>query len=96
MINIHHSFLPAFVGAHPSQRAFDRGVKLIGAKAHYATKDLDEGPIIEQDVVQVTHREPAGELERIGADVERLVLARAVQWHIEDRVLLQGDRTIVF
>ena len=76
------------------QRAFDRGVKLIGATAHYATKDLDEGPIIEQDVVRVTHREHA--VERIGADVERLVLARAVSCHLQDRVLLQGRRTIVF
>jgi formyltetrahydrofolate deformylase len=96
VINIHHSFLPAFMGAGPYQRAFDRGVKLIGATAHYATADLDEGPIIEQDVVRVTHREHAAELERIGADVERLVLARAVKWHLEDRVLLQTHRTIVF
>jgi formyltetrahydrofolate deformylase len=96
VINIHHSFLPAFVGAGPYQRAHQRGVKLIGATAHYATADLDEGPIIEQDVVRVTHREHAAELERIGADVERLVLARAVAWHLQDRILLQGHRTIVF
>lgn len=96
VINIHHSFLPAFVGAGPYQRAHARGVKLIGATAHYATAELDEGPIIEQGVVRVTHREDATELERIGADVERLVLARAVRWHLEDRVLLQGHRTIVF
>jgi formyltetrahydrofolate deformylase len=95
VINIHHSFLPAFIGAGPYQRAFDRGVKLIGATAHYATKDLDEGPIIEQDVVRVNHRHDAAALERIGADVERLVLARAVIWHLADRVLLQGHRTIV-
>ncbi len=96
VINIHHSFLPAFAGAGPYQRAHSRGVKLIGATAHYATQDLDEGPIIEQDVIRVTHRESAAELERIGADVERLVLARAVGWHLQDRILLQGHRTIVF
>ena len=96
VINIHHSFLPAFAGAGPYQRAHDRGVKLIGATAHYATEDLDEGPIIEQDVVRVNHRHDAAALERIGADVERLVLARAVIWHLADRILLQGHRTIVF
>ncbi len=96
VINIHHSFLPAFAGAGPYQRARDRGVKLIGATAHYATEVLDEGPIIEQDVIRVTHRDSAGELERRGADVERTVLARAVQWHCEDRVVRDGDRTIVF
>ncbi|HTW11325.1 MAG TPA: formyltetrahydrofolate deformylase [Solirubrobacteraceae bacterium] len=96
VINIHHSFLPAFAGANPYQRAYHRGVKLIGATAHYATEDLDEGPIIEQDVVRVSHREDAAELERIGADVERLVLARAVDRHLQDRVLLQGHRTVVF
>jgi formyltetrahydrofolate deformylase len=96
VINIHHSFLPAFAGAGPYQRAHARGVKLIGATAHYATEDLDEGPIIEQDVVRVTHREDAASLELIGADVERLVLAHAVSWHLQDRVLLQGHRTIVF
>jgi formyltetrahydrofolate deformylase len=95
VINIHHSFLPAFAGAGPYQRAHERGVKLIGATAHYATEDLDEGPIIEQDVVRVTHRHDAATLERIGADVERLVLARAVIWHLADRVLLQGHRTII-
>lgn len=96
VINIHHSFLPAFAGAGPYQRAQHRGVKLIGATAHYATEDLDEGPIIEQEVIRVTHREDTAELERIGADVERLVLARAVSWHLQDRILLQGHRTIVF
>jgi formyltetrahydrofolate deformylase len=96
VINIHHSFLPAFAGAGPYARAHARGVKLIGATAHYATEDLDEGPIIEQDVVRVNHREDAVALERIGADVERLVLARAVSWHLQDRILLQGHRTIVF
>ena len=95
VINIHHSFLPAFAGAGPYQRAHDRGVKLIGATAHYATEDLDEGPIIEQDVVRVNNRHDAAALERIGADVERLVLARAVIWHLQDRVLLQDHRTIV-
>jgi formyltetrahydrofolate deformylase len=96
VINIHHSFLPAFAGAAPHQRARDRGVKLIGATAHYATEDLDEGPIIEQDVVRASHRDGAEELERRGADVERMVLARAVQWHCEDRVVRHGDRTVVF
>ena len=96
VINIHHSFLPAFAGAAPYQRARERGVKLIGATAHYATEDLDEGPIIEQDVVRVTHRLTAEELQRRGADVERTVLARAVQWHCEDRVVRDADRTIVF
>jgi formyltetrahydrofolate deformylase len=96
IINIHHSFLPAFVGANPYVRAHERGVKLIGATAHYATEDLDEGPIIEQDVIRVTHRHDAEALERIGRDVERIVLARAVEWHLADRVLLHGNRTIVF
>jgi formyltetrahydrofolate deformylase len=96
VINIHHSFLPAFAGAGPYQRARDRGVKLIGATAHYATEDLDEGPIIEQDVIRVSHRDGALELERRGADVERTVLARAVQWHCEDRVVRYGERTVVF
>ena len=96
VINIHHSFLPAFAGAAPYKRAKERGVKLIGATAHYATEELDEGPIIEQDVVRVTHRSSAAELERRGADVERTVLARAVQWHCEDRVLRDGERTVVF
>lgn len=96
VINIHHSFLPAFIGAGPYQKAKDRGVKLIGATAHYVTKDLDEGPIIEQDVVRVTHRESTGELMRFGADVERSVLSRAVAWHCEDRVMRDGNTTIVF
>ncbi|HWV48990.1 MAG TPA: formyltetrahydrofolate deformylase, partial [Microbacterium sp.] len=90
VINIHHSFLPAFIGANPYARAKERGVKLIGATAHYATADLDEGPIIEQDVTRVTHSESAAELQSRGADVERLVLARAVQWHAEDRVIVHG------
>jgi formyltetrahydrofolate deformylase len=95
-INIHHSFLPAFVGADPYLRAHERGVKLIGATAHYVTEELDGGPIIDQDVTRVSHRDEVGDLKRIGRDIERLVLARAVQAQIEDRVLLDGDRTIVF
>jgi len=96
VINIHHSFLPAFAGAGPYRQARDRGVKLIGATAHYATQELDEGPIIEQDVVRVSHRDSAEELQRRGADVERTVLSRAVQWHCQDRVVRDGERTIVF
>ena len=96
VINIHHSFLPAFAGAGPYERAKERGVKLIGATAHYVTEELDAGPIIEQDVIRVTHREDAATLERLGADIERVVFARAVQWHCEDRVLLHGNTTIVF
>jgi formyltetrahydrofolate deformylase len=95
VINIHHSFLPAFVGANPYARAHERGVKLVGATAHYATVDLDEGPIIEQDVVRVTHRHTVAELERMGRDIERLVLARAVEWHLADRVMVNGYRTVV-
>uniref|UniRef100_UPI0026219050 formyltetrahydrofolate deformylase n=1 Tax=uncultured Microbacterium sp. TaxID=191216 RepID=UPI0026219050 len=95
VINIHHSFLPAFIGANPYARAKERGVKLIGATAHYATADLDEGPIIEQDVTRVTHAESAAELQSRGADVERLVLARAVQWHAEDRVIVHGRSTVI-
>ncbi len=95
-INIHHSFLPAFVGADPYLRAHERGVKLIGATAHYVTEDLDAGPIIDQDVTRVSHRDEVGDLKRIGRDIERLVLARAVTAHLDDRVLLDGDRTIVF
>ena len=95
-INIHHSFLPAFVGADPYQRAHERGVKLIGATAHYVTEDLDAGPIIDQDVTRVSHRDEVDDLMRIGRDIERLVLARAVKAHVDDRVLLDGDRTIVF
>ncbi|GAA3413626.1 formyltetrahydrofolate deformylase [Streptosporangium vulgare] len=96
VINIHHSFLPAFAGAGPYEQAKERGVKLIGATAHYATEELDEGPIIEQDVVRVSHRASARELARRGADIERTVLARAVTWHCEDRVLVNGRTTIVF
>jgi len=96
IINIHHSFLPAFVGANPYARAKDRGVKLIGATAHYVTEELDEGPIIEQDVIRVTHADTVADLQRRGADVERDVLSRAVQWHSEDRVIRHGHHTIVF
>jgi formyltetrahydrofolate deformylase len=95
-INIHHSFLPSFKGARPYQQAFDRGVKLIGATAHYVTADLDEGPIIEQDVVRVDHSLSASQLVAAGRDVEAMVLARAVRWHTETRVLLNGNRTVVF
>ncbi len=96
IINIHHSFLPAFVGQNPYLRAYERGVKLIGATAHYATADLDEGPIIEQDVERVSHAHTPDDLTRVGRDIERVVLARAVRWHLEDRVLVHGNRTVVF
>ena len=95
-INIHHSFLPGFKGARPYHQAYDRGVKLIGATAHFVTADLDEGPIIEQDVERVQHHQTAEELAQIGRDIERLVLARAVKLYAEDRVLLDGHRTVVF
>ncbi len=96
IINIHHSFLPAFVGGRPYHQAFERGVKLIGATAHYATADLDEGPIIDQDVVRSSHRDQIEDLVRKGRDLEKTVLARAVRWHLEDRILISGKRTIVF
>ncbi|PUB32283.1 formyltetrahydrofolate deformylase [Promicromonospora sp. AC04] len=96
IINIHHSFLPAFIGAGPYTKAKQRGVKLIGATAHYVTEDLDQGPIIEQDVVRVTHADTAADLQRRGADVERAVLSRAVAWHSEDRVIRHENHTIVF
>jgi formyltetrahydrofolate deformylase len=96
VINIHHSFLPAFAGADPYQRAFERGVKIIGATAHYVTEELDAGPIIEQDVARVSHREQAETMVRLGRDIERTVLSRAVKWHLEDRVLVHGNRTVVF
>jgi formyltetrahydrofolate deformylase len=96
IINIHHGFLPAFVGANPYQAAYDRGVKLIGATAHYVTEDLDAGPIIEQDVLRIDHRHDTEDLRRLGRYIERVVLARAVGWHVEDRVLLHGNKTIVF
>ncbi|MEY4862570.1 MAG: hypothetical protein RLZ51_665, partial [Pseudomonadota bacterium] len=96
IINIHHSFLPSFVGARPYHRAFERGVKLIGATSHYVTADLDEGPIIEQDVVRVEHDDTVDDLIRYGRDVEKSVLARALRFHLEDRVMLNGHRTVVF
>jgi formyltetrahydrofolate deformylase len=96
VINIHHSFLPAFVGADPYRRALERGVKIIGATAHYVTEELDQGPIVEQDVERVSHRHGLAELERIGRDIERTVLARAVRWHLQDRVIVHGNKTFVF
>jgi formyltetrahydrofolate deformylase len=96
VVNIHHSFLPAFAGADPYRRASQRGVKIIGATAHYVTEELDAGPIIEQDVARVSHRDDVGALVRVGRDVERTVLARAVQRHLEDRVLVHENRTVVF
>jgi formyltetrahydrofolate deformylase len=95
LINIHHSFLPAFVGEAPYRKAKERGVKLVGATAHYVTETLDEGPIIEQDVVRVDHRHSVDDLRRLGADVERVVLARAVLWHCEDRIIRHGNQTVV-
>jgi len=95
-INIHHSFLPAFPGSNPYRKAHDRGVKLIGATAHYVTEQLDDGPIIDQDVVRVDHRQSAEELELLGRDVERIVLSRAVALHLADRVIVDGRRTVVF
>jgi len=96
IINIHHSFLPAFVGAKPYHRAFERGVKLIGATSHYVTEVLDEGPIIEQDIARISHREQVEELIQKGRDLERVVLSRAVRWHIESRILVYANKTVVF
>ncbi len=96
ILNIHHSFLPSFAGARPYHQAFERGVKVIGATCHYVTADLDEGPIIEQDTRRIDHTETPEELMRIGRDIERTVLARGLRWHLEDRVLLNGARTVVF
>ena len=96
IINIHHSFLPAFAGGDPYGQAQTRGVKIIGATAHYVTAELDQGPIIEQDVVRVTHRHELDDLKHLGRDLERQVLARAVRWHVEDRVLVDGNKTVVF
>ena len=96
IINIHHSFLPAFAGADPYRRAHERGVKTIGATAHYVTEELDAGPIIHQDVAHVTHRDTVEDLVRLGREVERRVLARAVRWHLEDRILVDDGRTVVF
>ena len=96
IINIHHSFLPAFMGAQPYHRAYERGVKIIGATAHYVTEDLDAGPIIEQDVVRITHRDDVKDLIRKGKDLERIVLARGVRLHLQNRILVYGNRTVVF
>ena len=96
IINIHHSFLPAFIGAKPYHRAFERGVKLIGATAHYVTEDLDEGPIIEQDIARISHRDQVEDLLQKGRDLERIVLSRAVRWHIDHRLLTYANKTVVF
>jgi formyltetrahydrofolate deformylase len=96
IINIHHSFLPAFIGANPYHKAYDRGVKIIGATGHYITSELDAGPIIEQDIVRVTHRDNVDDLIRKGKDLERIVLARAVRHHLQNRVLVYGNKTVVF
>ena len=96
IINIHHSFLPAFLGARPYHRAFERGVKIIGATSHYVTDTLDEGPIIEQDVIRVSHRDQVENLVQKGRDVEKMVLSRAVRWHLEHRILAYGNKTVVF
>jgi formyltetrahydrofolate deformylase len=96
IINIHHSFLPAFHGAKPYHRAFERGVKLIGATAHYVTETLDDGPIIEQDVARISHRDSLEDLINKGADLEKVVLSRAVKWHLDNRVLVYANKTVVF
>jgi formyltetrahydrofolate deformylase len=96
IINIHHSFLPAFVGAKPYHQAYDRGVKLTGATAHYVTEVLDDGPIIEQGVARISHKDSLDDLVEKGRDVEKVVLSRAVRWHIENRILLYGNKTVIF
>jgi formyltetrahydrofolate deformylase len=96
IINVHHSFLPAFVGARPYHAAFARGVKLIGATSHYVTEELDEGPIIEQDVARISHRDQLPDLIQKGRNLERAVLSRAVRWHLQHRILLYGKKTVVF
>ena len=96
VINVHHSFLPAFIGAKPYHQAFERGVKLIGATSHYATEDLDEGPIIEQDVVRISHRDGLEDLLEKGRDLEKVVLSRAVRWHIDHRILVYDRKTVIF
>jgi formyltetrahydrofolate deformylase len=96
IMNIHHSFLPSFIGANPYQRAFERGVKLIGATCHYVTSDLDEGPIVDQEVIRVEHFHTAADLLRLGRDCERMALARSFRWHLDDRVLIHGNKTVVF
>jgi formyltetrahydrofolate deformylase len=96
IINVHHSFLPAFSGARPYHRAYERGVKLIGATSHYVTDELDEGPIVEQDVVRISHRDQVGDLVQKGRDLEKVVLSRAVRWHIEHRILVYANKTVIF
>ncbi len=96
IINIHHSFLPAFIGARPYHRAYERGVKIIGATSHYVTEEIDEGPIIEQDVVRVTHRDTVEDMIRKGRDLEKVVLARAVRWHLEHKILVYENKTVIF
>ena len=96
ILNIHHSFLPAFVGAKPYHQAFERGVKIIGVTSHYVTAGLDEGPIVEQDVARISHRDKVKDLIQKGRDLERVVLSRAVRWHLENRILLYGNKTVVF
>ncbi len=96
IINIHHSFLPAFIGAKPHHQAFERGVKLLGATAHYVTEVLDDGPIIEQDVMRISHRDSLHDLVQKGRDLEKIVLSRAVGWHLDHRVLLYANKTVVF
>ncbi len=96
IINIHHSFLPAFIGSRPYDQAFERGVKIIGATAHYVTEELDAGPIIEQDIARVNHRDTVADMKSVGRTIEKTVLARAVRWHVEDRVLVHGNKTVVF
>ena len=96
IINIHHSFLPAFIGGNPYKQAYQRGVKIIGATSHYVTDDLDEGPIIEQDIIRISHKDTVKDLVRKGRDLERLVLARALRLHLEHRILVHGKKTIIF
>jgi len=96
VINIHHSFLPSFIGAKPYHQAFDRGVKLIGATCHYVTTDLDEGPIIDQDIQRVNHSDKVEDLVRLGKDIEKQVLARGLRYHLEDRIMVDGNKTIIF
>ena len=96
IVNIHHSFLPAFAGSNPYQQAYDRGVKIIGATGHYVTEQLDEGPIIAQDVVKISHRDDVSDIQRKSRDLERMVLARALRLHLENRILVYGSKTIVF
>jgi formyltetrahydrofolate deformylase len=96
IVNIHHSFLPAFAGGNPYKQAYERGVKIIGATSHYVTDNLDEGPIIEQDIIRISHKDTLGDLIRKGRDLERLVLARALRLHLQDRILVHGNKTVVF